>query len=262
MGDALFPDWVAAFWVAFMHRNNAITVLPNYRLAPEASGADILEDLADFWSWFNDKGVDKYLASQNVSIDFGYEHLLVSGDSAGGYLALQSGLTRPKGEIKAILVQYPMTNHARRSPDDAMLGMQTPSREWLDEKIAALVKPGAIVSSAHPDATERSGLSMAMNAYGRFIEFFGEEKRLWPITAVESVKFLPPTTIFHATSDSAVKFQDSVDFVEKTRSVVPGVDIRLAYGKEGDHGFDNALKEDEEPWLKEELRWVESKWLS
>ncbi|KAF2441433.1 alpha/beta-hydrolase [Karstenula rhodostoma CBS 690.94] len=262
IGDALFPDWNAAFWVPFMHRNNAITVLPNYRLAPEANGADILEDLADFWSWFNDKGVDKYLASQSVSVDLDYKHLLVSGDSAGGYMALQSGLTRPEGEIKAILVQYPMTNDARRSPEDVMMGMQTPSTAWLDEKLATLMKPGAIVSSANPVTTDRTGLSMAMNAHGRFLEFFGEDKPLWPITAVESVKFLPPTTIFHATGDSAVKFQDSVDFVEKTRSVIPGVEIRLAYGKEGDHGFDNALKEDEEPWLKEELEWVENKWLS
>ncbi|OAG07463.1 alpha/beta-hydrolase [Paraphaeosphaeria sporulosa] len=261
VGDALFPDWIAAFWVPFMHRNNAITILPNYRLVPESSGADILEDLADFWSWFNDKGVDKYLTSQNVNVDLDYKHLLVSGDSAGGYMALQSGLTRPEGEINAILAQYPMTNHTRRSPEDSMLGMQTPSREWMDEKLASLLTPGAITSSAHPYKTDRFGLSMALNAYGRYNEFFGEGERLWPITAVKSVKFVPPTTIFHALGDSAVKFQDSVDFVERTKSVVPGVEIRLAYGKEGDHGFDGALKEDEEPWLKEELQWVESRWL-
>ncbi|KAL5408527.1 hypothetical protein PMIN06_001958 [Paraphaeosphaeria minitans] len=197
-----------------MHRNNAITVLPNYRLVPESSGADILEDLADFWSWFNDNGVDKYLTSQNVNVDLDYKHLLVSGDSAGGYMALQSGLTRPKDEINTILVQYPMTNQPRRSPGDEMLGMQTLSREWMDEKLASLLEPGTITSSAHPYTTDRFGLSMALNAYGRYNEFFGEGKRLWPITAVESVKSLPPTTIFHALGDSAVKFQDSVDFVE------------------------------------------------
>jgi acetyl esterase/lipase len=244
-----------------MHRNNAITVLPNYRLAPEASGADILEDLADFWSWFNDKGVDKHLASQGVDVALDYEHLLVSGESAGGYMALQSGLTRPAGEIEAILAQYPMTNHGRRSPEDRMMGMEPPSREWLDEKLATL-KPGDIVSSAHPYATDRSALPMALNAYGRFNEFFGVGERLWPITAVDAVKFLPPTTIFHATEDSVVKFEDSVAFVEKTRRVVPDANIRLAFAEKGEHGFDVELKEDEEPWLKEELEWVESKWLS
>jgi acetyl esterase/lipase len=261
VGDALFPDWIAAFWIPLMLRNNAITVLPNYRLTPEASGADILEDLADFWSWFNDKSVDKYLASQDVNVALDYEHLLVSGESAGGYMALQSGLTRPEGEIKAILAQYPMTIDCRRSPEHLTMGMKPPSREWLDEKLATL-KPGAIVSSVHPFTTDRSALPMALNAHGRFNEFFGEGKGLWPITAVDAVKSLPPTTIFHSAGDSVVKFQHSVDFVEKTRRVVPDVDIRLAYGKDGDHGFDVALKEDEEPWLKEELEWVESKWLS
>ncbi|KAJ4357666.1 uncharacterized protein N0V89_002242 [Didymosphaeria variabile] len=262
VGDALFPDWIAAFWVPFMHRNNAITVLPNYRLSPEASGADILDDLADFWTWFYDKGVDTYFASQNIHLDLDYKRLLVSGDSAGGYMALQSGLTRPKGEIKAVLAQYPMTNHARRSPADTMLGMQVPSTDWLDKKLATLIKPGAIISSANPLTTDRFALSMALNGHGRFNEFFGEGKRLWPITAVEDVESLPPTTIFHATGDSAVDFQDSVDFVEKARSAIPDLHIRLAYAKEGDHGFDTALKEKEEPWLKQELEWVESQWLA
>lgn len=257
----MFADWIAAFWVPFVHRNNAITVLPNYRLVPEASGADILEDLADFWTWFNNKGVDKYLTSQNVNADLDYEHVLVSGDSAGGYMALQSGLTRPKGEIEAILAQYPMTNVLHRSPKHKVFELPTTSKEWLEEKLA-IIKADAVVSSANPYTTDRLNLSIALKAHGRFNEFFGVGKHLWPITAVEDAKYLPPTTIFHATGDSAVAFQDSVDFVEKVKGIIPDVEIRLAYGKEGDHGFDGDFKEDEQQWLKEELKWVESKWLA
>ncbi|KAJ4294459.1 hypothetical protein N0V90_008150 [Kalmusia sp. IMI 367209] len=261
VGDALFPDWIAAFWVPLVHRNSAITVLPNYRLVPEASGIDILDDLADFWTWFNDKGVNKFFASQNISIDIDYERLLVSGDSAGGYMALQSGLTRPKGEIKAILAQYPMTNYARRTPEDKVLGLTPPSKEWLEEKLSILIKPGTIISSAHPFKSSHTLLSTALNAHGRFNEFFGIGKHLWPITTIEDAKSLPPTTIFHALQDTAVSFEDSVQFVEKTREFIPDVEIRLAYQGNGEHGFDVDLKEDEEDWLKEELKWVESKWL-
>lgn len=245
-----------------MHRNNAISVLPNYRLVPEASAADILEDLADFWAWLNDKGVDKFLASQGVDINLDYEHLFVSGESAGGWLAFHSAFTRPKGEIKAILVQYPVTQPLRRSSEDLAWGQQIQPKKWLDEKLAALIKPGAVVSSANPYLTDRLGLFFALNAHGRFDEFFGVGKHLWPITAVENFEFLPPTTIFHAAGDSVVRFQNSMDFVEKVQTIIPDVDIRLAYAGEGDHGFDGALKEDEEPWLKVELEWVESRWLA
>ena len=246
-----------------MHRNNSIMVLPNYRLAPEASGADILEDLRDFWAWINDKSVDKYLASQGVTLDIDYEHLLVLGDSAGGYMALQSGLTRPKGEIKAILAQYPMVECIRPTPGEKLFGeVSAPTKKWLEENLAAVMKPGAIISSAHPFTSGRFLLWFGMNVHNRFDDFFGVSKKLWPITAIEDASYLPPTTIFHGTGDSVVDYQGSVRFVEKMKSVMPDVEVRLTKDIEGDHGFDVQFKEDEKEWLKTELQWLEGKWLA
>lgn len=245
-----------------MHRNNSITVLPNYRLVPEASGEDILEDLRDFWTWFHNHGVDDFLASQNVKLELDYEHLLVSGESAGGYMALQSGLTRPKGEIKALLLQYPMATLLRRDPDQVVFGIRVQPREWLDEYLAQIIKPGAVMSSANPFTSGRAPLASALVAHKRFEEFFGVGKHLWPIFAIEDAEYLPPTTIFHAAGDSVVLYQDSVELVRKAKSVLPELEIRLAYGGEGNHGFDITFKEDEHEWLKTELEWVERKWLA
>lgn len=246
-----------------MHRNNSIMVMPNYRLTPEATGADILEDLHDFWTWINNKGLDTHLASQGVTLDLDYEQLLVLGDSAGGYMAVQSGLTRPKGEIKAILAQYPMIDCPRPTLDSRIMGeVAPPTREWLDENLAAVMKPGAMLSSSHPFSSGRFLLFFGMNVYKRFDEFFGVGKELWPITAIEDASYLPPTTIFHATGDTVVDYQDSVRFVDKMKSVMPDVEVRLTKGIEGDHGFDGELKEDEKEWLKTELQWLESKWLA
>ena len=96
-------------------------VSPNYRLTPEHTGAEILEDLADFWRWLQDGGLISYLASQNVDVELDFDHILASGDSAGGYLALMSGLLQPKGSIKAILAQYPMTDELRIEPERVCL---------------------------------------------------------------------------------------------------------------------------------------------
>ncbi|KAH8712250.1 Alpha/Beta hydrolase protein [Phaeosphaeriaceae sp. PMI808] len=257
-GTALFPDWFSAWFVPFTQRNNAITILPNYRLVPEHSGDDILEDLADFWTWYNDGGVEKFLSSQNVNIELDYDRLLVSGESAGGYVALQAGLTRPKGDIKAILVQYPMTNYPRRKATETLLSMPSPPPSFIDEHMAS-VKPGTVVSSAVFPA--RVELIYGLGVYGRYNEFFGTGKHLWPITAIEDAKSFPPTFILHGEQDTSVKIEDSRAFVKKAKDVIPDAEIKLAV-REGDHGFDGELKEDEEEWLKEGLQWIEGKWLA
>jgi acetyl esterase/lipase len=231
-------------------------VLPNYRLAPEHTGNDILEDLTDFWAWFNSGGVDKYLTSQSITAELDYDHVLASGESAGGYMAIQSGLTRPKGEIKAILAQYPMTNYLRSTPDK-----DTPPSSIIDEHLAA-VRPASVLSST-PLMPARFQLAAALSAHGRYNDYLGTGKHLWPITAIEDAKYLPPTYIIHGEQDSIVAAVDSKDFVKKAQAILPDAELRLDI-RSGDcgHGFDVGSKEDEEEWLQKSLKWVEEKWLA
>lgn len=253
-----FTAWFGAWFVPFINRNSAITVLPNYRFIPEHNGNDILEDLADFWTWFNGGGVAECLALQNVEVELDYDHLLVSGESAGGYMALHSAIPAPRSDIKAILGQYPMTNYLRRDPSDIFMDQPAPPASIIDEHIASM-KPGTVISATTPPA--RADLSYALSAYRRYNEFFGTGKHLWPISAVEDVKSFPPTLIIHGEQDTAVSIEDSRAFVKKLSETVADAEIRLAV-RDGDHGFDVGLKEDEEAWLSEGLQWLESKWLA
>lgn len=242
----------------FIHRNDAIVVLPNYRLIPESTGADIVEDLNDFWTWFHSGGVTKFLSSQHDHLELDYTHVLVSGDSAGGYMALMSGLTQPQGTIKAILAQYPMTNYLRIEPTDTFFGVPSPGPEVVDQHISSM-KPGTFVSSAPPPA--RMLLSYPLGAYNRYLEFFGDDEKLWPINLIEDRTYMPPTWIIHGDADSAVSIQDSEAFLQKWNNHVEGNECRLEVRKGMEHGFDIACKEDEEEWLKQGLVWVEEKWL-
>lgn len=257
-GTALYPDWFSAWHVPLIQRNTAITVLPNYRLTPEHTGNDILEDLADFWKWINGGGLTDFFASQKLAIEVDFEHMLVSGDSAGGYMALMSGISMPRGAIKAIIAQYPMTNYLRCDPDAPFKVDPKPPLSLVDEHIASIT-PGTVISSATPPA--RMELSFALAAYGRYNEFFGTGKHLWPITAIEEAEHFPPTLIIHGEQDTAVSIEDSRAFVKKAGEVVPGAEIKFAM-TDGDHGFDVEMKEDEHEWLREGLEWVESKWLA
>jgi acetyl esterase/lipase len=248
-----------AFLIPFFHRTNAIVVLPNYRLIPESTGADILSDLNDFWTWFHAGNVTKYLTSQYSSpIDLDYSRILVSGGSAGGYMALMTGLTQPQGTIKAILAQYPMSGHLNIEPSETFFGFPSPGPEVIDQHIAS-IRPGTIVSSATPPA--RLNLSYPMGAYNRYLEFFGYDKKLWPIHLIESKDWMPPTWIFHGDADSAVNIKDSLLFAEKWKKYIKGNECRLEVREGMEHGFDTSIKEDEEAWLREGLAWVEEQWL-
>ncbi|KAH7356325.1 Alpha/Beta hydrolase protein [Pyrenochaeta sp. MPI-SDFR-AT-0127] len=256
-GHCLFPDWIAAFFIPFIHRTNSIVVLPNYRLVPEHSGADILCDLTDFWKWFHSGALGAFLSSQNLSLDLDYESVLVSGDSAGGYMALMSGLTQPKGSIRAVLAQYPMTNYLRRSKVSTYLNQDVPPSSMIDEHVAS-IKPGTVFSAATPPA--RMLLSYAFSAYGRYLEFFGDDKKLWPVNLIEDKDYLPPTWIVHGEADTAVSVEDSKVFAEKCKEL-DGVEVRLVVRPGEEHGFDIGLKEDETEWLKEGLSWIQGIWL-
>ncbi|KAF2135001.1 alpha/beta-hydrolase [Dothidotthia symphoricarpi CBS 119687] len=220
-------------------------------------GGLILEDLADFWTWLHDGGVDEFFAAQNICIELDYEHVLAAGDSAGGYLALMSGLTQPKGRVKAILAQYPMTYSLRREATPMLLDKPSPPPAVVDEHIAAIV-PGAVISSAVPPA--RMHLSYALSAYGRYLEFFGGDRALWPLYLVEEGGYLPPTWIVHGGADQVVSVGDSRAFVEKCRVWLEGGEVRFEVREGMGHGFDGGVREEGEEWLREGLGWVERMW--
>lgn len=259
-GDCLYPDWTAAFVVPFIHRNNAIVVLPNYRLTPEASGTEILEDLNDFWTWFHSDKLYTYLTSQGYSdLSVDYDHVLATGESAGGYAALMSALTLPEGTLKVILTQYPMTDSLRHKPSPLFFGMPAPGPDIAEKHIAAMT-PGTSISSAVPPS--RAGLSYSLAAYGRYLEFFGKDDKLWPIGRIAEAKSMPPTWIVHGDADAVVDIEDSKSFVDKWKKARVEGEVRLYIQPGGDHGFDIPSKESEDEWLREGLVWVESKWLA
>ena len=90
-----FSDWL----LSFVTSKNAILVLPDYRLLPTATGLDILEDLRDFYTWLFKPGNLQSHLPDGVTADL--DHILVGGESAGGYLALQSALQSPSRERTA-----------------------------------------------------------------------------------------------------------------------------------------------------------------
>ena len=80
--------------------NSAIFIAPDYRLLPEATAAEVLDDVEDFWVWLHDT-----LPTLTMNWDAfpDLTRLACTGQSAGGYLAVQSALLFPElSQIKLV----------------------------------------------------------------------------------------------------------------------------------------------------------------
>ncbi|EMD63951.1 hypothetical protein GGP41_002725 [Bipolaris sorokiniana] len=255
-GTALYPPWYSAYMIPLIVRNKAIAIVPNYRLTPEHTGDEILEDIASLGNWLT-SSLPTYLASKDSSIEPDFSRILVTGDSAGGWMALQSVLSLPEKTFRACFIQYPVVNAIPYSPDDTILGGPFPPKKNLDDFLATM-KPGTVVSAATPPA--RSQIMPLLLAYGRWDEFFGTGQHLMPDTRIETAKSFIPTYVLHGKDDSIVPIKWTEKFVERARELFPDTRFDLV-ARPGEHGFDDSIYEEDEPWLADMVKNVEKDWL-
>lgn len=253
----MYPEWFSAYLVPLFIRNNAIAVVPNYRLTPEHTGDDILDDIASLGGWLT-ASLSTFLKSKEPSIEPDLSRVLVTGDSAGGWMSLQSVLSLPEKTFRACFIQYPVVNNWHSSPNDIIMGLRIPPEKELNEFLATL-EPGTIISAATPPA--RLSIMSMLQAYGRWDEFFGKGPHLMPYTRMETAKSFVPTYILHGKDDTLVPVSGTEKFVERARELFPETRFELVTPP-GEHGFDDAIYEEDEPWLAEMVKSVENDWLN
>lgn len=260
-GAALFPDFTAQWALDYATLHSAILVLADYRLLPESNGLDVLEDLKDFWAWIRND-LSGYLQSIGSTAEPDLEHILAHGESAGGYLALQTALTVPG--VKAVIAAYPMVDvdsefwskKAGQSP----FGAPEVPREVLEKHIADAPK-GVIVTGAYPPA--RLPIALGAVQHGLFTEWLGAADELYPLRVLDKVpagKKVPFLFTFHGTDDSAVPYTGTKLFVAQWQEKFGDDSVKATF-MPGEHGVDVAHGL-EEPWLKEGLDEVTKAWLS
>ncbi|CAF9940454.1 hypothetical protein IMSHALPRED_002032 [Imshaugia aleurites] len=252
-----FTNWILELALL----NGAIIVSADYRLIPEATGIDVLSDVSDLWKWVHSElqSFLSHTAAAAPQIDFA--HILAVGDSSGGWLAMQSALTQPAGSIKAVIGLYPQLD--LRDPffntkfEKYLFGMPMLPTGIVDSHVTAMA-PGAVVTSAY--LPSRLDLTCSMVQNGRFLEFLGESKDLFPVEIVASAEHMPAVLIVHGREDSAVPAVGSERFVEALKKKLPGSPVRLDV-RSGDHGFDGDATT-EEKWLKEDVDFITGYWLA
>ncbi|KAB8345983.1 hypothetical protein FH972_023035 [Carpinus fangiana] len=263
-GWRLFPDWCAAWLLDFAVRSNAIMVIPDYRLLPEATGVDILEDLRDIVKFLaND--LDAALAPLGITADT--KSTLVVGESAGGWASVNTGLLYanldPKVQFSAIISAYGVLDVRSRffteKYDKPILGgpPMTPLSVLEDHKAA--VKAGTKPAVSTTGEFERIGLALAAVQNGIYAKCLGDESELYPLDNLERAKSMPPLWLFHGRQDSAVPVANSELFAEMAKSACGGNTQVLLTLQDGEHGFDAESSVDTE-WVKEGLEWLGMFW--
>lgn len=234
----------------------------DYRLLPESNGNDILADIADLWKWVRED-LQPYLnavsAESTPEVDF--DHILCVGDSAGGYVAVQSALTQPVGSINAVVGLYPQLDVGddfyNKKFTKNPFGIPMLPNELVDTHVASIA-PGAVVSSAILPL--RLDLACSIIQNGRLIESLGSDEAVLPVKMVGKVDSMPPLLILHGTEDSAVPVAGSERFVDAFKKKHPSTPVKLSLHS-GDHGFDGEASLETE-WLKEDVEFITRHWLA
>ncbi|KXS98003.1 hypothetical protein AC578_8761 [Pseudocercospora eumusae] len=261
-GHRLFADWFGDWTLDLALRHSAIVISPDYRLMPESKGVDILQDARDFYTWLF-KNASQTLPS---GIDSDLSKILVTGESAGGWLALQAGFLVPD-RVAAIISHYPMVDmrspHFTQNYEKQLMDTPQIDPRTLDDYVAK-IKPGSIVTSRNPP--DGSKFVAIMLQQGSFPKYFGTEQDLYPLEMLEEATSFPPTWLIHGTKDSMVPVASSEKFAAALRKVLPETPLHVTLQEGEEHGFDlhDAVSGTpaslETPWVKSGLEFVDKFW--
>ncbi|KAF7194560.1 putative carboxylesterase M8 [Pseudocercospora fuligena] len=263
-GHRLFAEWFGDWTLNLALQHSAIIISPDYRLMPESKGVDILQDARDFYIWlFNN-------ASQILptGIDVDLAKILVTGESAGGWLALQAGFLIPD-RVAAIISHYPMVDmrspHFTEKYEKQLMDTPQIDPQVLDDYVAK-IEPGSIVTSRNPpDGPEFVAI---MFQQGSFPKYFGTEKELYPLEMLENATSFPPTWLIHGTKDSMVPVASTEKFASALKKVLPETPMYVTLQEGEEHGFDlhdaasGASASLETAWVKPGLEFVDKYWPS
>lgn len=136
--------------------------------------------------------------------------------------------------------------------DKHLFGHSMLRASLIDEHLAS-VPPGKVVTAATPPA--RVDLLVAIIQQGRFVEFLGTDRVLFPEERLEDGATLPPLLFFHGLDDGEVPLSGAEKFAEMLKTPLHFVK------RPGGHGFDIGASLTEE-WLEEGIEFVRREWIS
>ena len=184
-----------------------VLVSLGYRLGPEAQLGEIIEDLRDGVRWVCEQGPELYGADPS--------RMVVAGASAGGYLALMSGISEE--HRPTAIVSYwgfgDVDGDWTTQPSEAYR-----KGKLIDAEVAHAGVGGDVLTSTNQqNGRARSTYFVYLKQTGRWVnEMTGvdpatEKEKLAPFCPIYHVTpEFPPTLFLHGTADRDVPVEQSI----------------------------------------------------
>lgn len=264
--SGLFPDFFAPWLLELASRNSAVIVSPDYRMIPESSIGDLIEDVEDSLKWTLAELPGFVRGKTDGKVDVNTSQLLAAGESAGGYLSLLTALNHPK-QIRSVTAAYPMVDllspYFTEDYDKPIFGMPQIPYSVIEEHLKN-VKQGEAPSIVSSDPRfERASLMFCLFQRGGLKDFFTEKNPEFQI--LEKLKGgarFPKGGVFvyHGKNDSLVPAEGSTKLAELVRELDPTSKFHLEF-RDGEHGFDGDASLDDE-WIANGVKDVTEAWLA
>ena len=209
VGDRMYEPWWSSWLLEFALSQDAMIVAPDYRLLPEACGADILDDMDAFWTWFLDT-LPGVAESESWNVRPDANRILCAGHSAGGSIALHSAVGRPDAAVKALVSLYgPLYSNVpelKLARPRMIAGSWPPSPREAEAKIRSYVQRTKDTIRTHGDPVEMWELFACILQQGRLLRMFHRtpDPRFDTIAKIEARNTLPPIWLVHGQNDSVV----------------------------------------------------------
>lgn len=179
-------EYQSAWLPAWAGRNNAIVLSPDYRLFPQASAKDIIDDVHSLWNW-----VQSLLTSTIAQLAPGHHvdlsRIIVEGGSAGGFTAVHLALSHPS-DIRAAILVYPMVDGFYERGDviqKLVAAEMFLSREELHKSINLERQKKEWTVSRLPDVSGEFLISLLQDRKA-YAEAFGQGDNLAPIDRIKA----------------------------------------------------------------------------
>ena len=268
-GYSLFPPFFSPWYLELAQEYSAIIVSPNYRLLPESSVLEVLEDVEDHWQWMHQSLPILLQRETKGTVKADLSRIMTIGDSAGGYLSVQMGLSHP-GEIRAVNAVYPMVNpkapYFSSGRERPVFNLPAYPQDTLrshqdDIRRQEAVTQEPVIVSAAADA-DRFRLMFATCQHGQLGQLFPAAPiSPYPLERLDAGARFPRggVLILHGRDDSVAPVEESYLFQRKITEVDPSLNFRLVV-RDGEHGFDH-LAGLHDVWLWDAVQDIVRSWL-
>ncbi|KAK3900560.1 Alpha/Beta hydrolase protein [Staphylotrichum tortipilum] len=239
-----------------------VVVSADYRLCPQVSLLEIIQDATDVFEWCKSELPGKLKADGGIDVD--PTKTVAFGQSAGGFLALTlGGLPNPPAAILDFYGMKYTTDPFWRTPLPALVDLPSVSPDFLDKIHAEPVQTTTMTSlekaaAAPKDAPRRRGmptpnLSVPRSAWLYTALKEGTHLGLIHRGTGEDVdparlftRRFPPTFFLHGDADGLVPEEFSVRAYKGLKGMGAVTELEVVPG--ATHGFDAGIATEDEDW--------------